>query len=30
MGFEYKAYGFNILVVPLLQIKLQLNCNYNI
>jgi len=29
MGFKDKAYELNLLVVPWLQIKLQLNYNYN-
>jgi hypothetical protein len=30
MGFENKSYGLNLLVVPYLQIELQLNCKYKI
>jgi hypothetical protein len=29
MGFKDKAHELNLLVVPWLQIKLQLNYNYN-
>ncbi len=30
MGFKYKSYGLNLLIVPWLQIKLQLSCNYRV
>jgi hypothetical protein len=29
MGFEDKTYGLKNLIILQLQIKLQLNCNYN-